>query len=190
MIIGLSGYARSGKDTVADYLVDNYGFKRVAFADEIRKALLAINPFVPNAYFLKDVVEHEGWEVAKTIPHVRVMMQNFGVFVRDEWGAQFWINQAFRHMDKNCRDEQGELHHVVITDVRFKNEADSITGWTAKNGTVVRVNRPSVQAINNHISETELDDYAFKHILNNDSDLYDLHLQVEELMREFNIPKK
>ena len=36
MIIGLSGYARSGKDTVAELLVLNYGFKRVAFADGIR----------------------------------------------------------------------------------------------------------------------------------------------------------
>jgi hypothetical protein len=190
MIIGLSGYARSGKDTVADYLVENYAFKRVAFADGIRDFLLTINPFIPNAYFLKDVVEHEGWDVAKSMPYVRKMLQDTGVYARDNWGASFWINHAFRHMDKNLRDEQDELHHIVITDVRFKNEADAISGWVAKNGTLIRVNRTDVNPINNHISETDLDDYVFKHILDNDSDLFDLHLKVEELMREFNIPKK
>ena len=31
MIVGLSGYARSGKDTVAELHVLNYGFKRMAY---------------------------------------------------------------------------------------------------------------------------------------------------------------
>jgi dephospho-CoA kinase len=39
MIIGLTGYAQSGKDTVANILVENYGYQRVAFADPIRALL-------------------------------------------------------------------------------------------------------------------------------------------------------
>ena len=152
MIIGLSGYARSGKDTVAEYLVDNYGFKRVAFADEIKNALLAINPWVGGIASLNEMVEYEGWDNVKIIPQVREMMQNFGVHARENWGTAFWINQAFRYMDKYCRDEQENLHHVVITDVRFKNEADAIAGW--RDGTLVRINRSSVQPINQHINQS------------------------------------
>ena len=37
MIIGLGFKARSGKDTVADYLIENYGFKRLAFADALKE---------------------------------------------------------------------------------------------------------------------------------------------------------
>ncbi len=44
MIIGLTGYAQSGKDTVANILVERYGFTRVAFADKIREFLYETNP--------------------------------------------------------------------------------------------------------------------------------------------------
>ncbi len=37
MIIGLSGLAGSGKDTVGDFLVQDHGFVKVALADEIKR---------------------------------------------------------------------------------------------------------------------------------------------------------
>ena len=46
MIIGISGYARSGKDSVANILVQDFGFERRAFADKLREALYALNPII------------------------------------------------------------------------------------------------------------------------------------------------
>jgi hypothetical protein len=40
VIIGLNGQARSGKDTVADFLVEHYGFVKVALADPIKRAAM------------------------------------------------------------------------------------------------------------------------------------------------------
>ena len=45
-IIGLSGFARSGKDEAAKVLVEEFGFKRVGFADKLREVLYALNPLV------------------------------------------------------------------------------------------------------------------------------------------------
>ena len=45
-LIGLSGMKRSGKDSTAEILQRNYGFSRLAFADKLREALLALNPSV------------------------------------------------------------------------------------------------------------------------------------------------
>jgi dephospho-CoA kinase len=45
MIVGISGYARSGKDEAAKALVE-MGFERRAFADKLREFLLALNPMV------------------------------------------------------------------------------------------------------------------------------------------------
>jgi hypothetical protein len=45
-IIGLSGYAQCGKDAVAAYLVERYGFERRGFADKMREAVYALNPVV------------------------------------------------------------------------------------------------------------------------------------------------
>lgn len=36
MIIGVSGFKSSGKDTVANYLVEKYNFKRISFADPLK----------------------------------------------------------------------------------------------------------------------------------------------------------
>ena len=41
IVILLSGWARSGKDTVADHLCATHGFKRVAFADPLKEAVAA-----------------------------------------------------------------------------------------------------------------------------------------------------
>ena len=46
MIIGLSGYAQVGKDTVAQILVEEYGYSRIGFADIIRNACYRLNPIV------------------------------------------------------------------------------------------------------------------------------------------------
>lgn len=40
MIIGLSGKAGAGKDSVADYLVNYYDFAKVSFADPIKRAAM------------------------------------------------------------------------------------------------------------------------------------------------------
>ena len=73
MIIGLTGFARSGKDSVAKVLVDQYGFTRVAFADKIRELLYEVNPIVNDSNFtLQGVVNEFGWEDAKVLfPEVR-----------------------------------------------------------------------------------------------------------------------
>ena len=39
VIIGLCGYAKSGKDTIAKKFIDGYGFHRVAFADNIKREM-------------------------------------------------------------------------------------------------------------------------------------------------------
>jgi dephospho-CoA kinase len=57
MIIGLSGYSRSGKDEVAKILVEDYGFTRIAFADKIRELLYEMNPIVDTHYHLKSLVD-------------------------------------------------------------------------------------------------------------------------------------
>ena len=83
MIIGLSGYARSGKDTVAELLGLNYGFKRISFALPMRDALYRLNPIVKGSIVgeelrLAEYVDHFGWEDAKALPEVRRLLQVFG----------------------------------------------------------------------------------------------------------------
>ena len=86
MIIGLTGYARSGKDSVAKVLVDHYGFIRLAFADPIRDLLLEVNPILDKGNRLSSLVDEYGWDIAKAQPEVRRLLQTLGVGARKVFG--------------------------------------------------------------------------------------------------------
>lgn len=159
-IIGLSGYAQSGKDTVANILVREYGYERIAFADPIKDLLYKINPHVGGGTFLKSTVDTIGWERAKKNPEVRIMLQSLGVGARELFGENFWIDLALAKAKQE--------HRVVITDVRFKNEAQMIT---IAGGQLWRVHRPHTGPVNDHISESELDDHPFDYRIYNNSGL-------------------
>ena len=182
MIIGLSGYAQSGKDTVANTLVNEYGFTRVAFADKIRELLYEMDPPMPvgvsmeaHVVGLQNYVNIYGWDEAKQHPMVRSMLQNLGVGARKLFGPQFWIHEAMKTM---LNEPRLDLNYV-ITDVRFLNEADMIR---ANNGMTWRVKRPGVEAVNSHVSEHDLDGYKVDQILHNGGTLEELESLVRQRM--------
>lgn len=140
MIIGLTGLAQSGKDTAAQYLIQNYGFERRAFADKLKDFCYLINPE------LREAVDAVGWEAAKKIPVYRRFLQDVGHNARIVFGTDFWIDQVLE------KREEGYEENIVVTDMRYPNEFERINwlgGWT------VRINRPGLKMVNNHVTETQ-----------------------------------
>jgi hypothetical protein len=172
MIIGLSGYAKVGKDEVAQILVKKYGFKRIAFADPIRELLLEINPILANGYHLKTIINEEGWTLAKNKEEVRRLLQELGVGARQVLGDDVWVVAALRKME-NFKQS------YVITDVRFENEAIMVRQL---GGEIWRIQRPGIQAVNNHVSELEMDGYKFDRVLRNEGTLEELELLIQTRM--------
>ncbi len=168
MIIGLSGYARSGKDTVADFLVQSYGFERISFADPIRKILYDLNPSIDGEK-LATMVDTYGWDIAKSKAEVREFLQVLGYSARQKIHPDVWVMAAFSTMsaDKN----------YVIADVRFINEADKIKAF---NGEIWRIERPGISAVNDHISEHELNGYSFDWAIDNDGTVEQLEFVVKK----------
>jgi hypothetical protein len=176
MIIGLTGYAQSGKDTAAKILTDNYKFERVAFADPIRNLLLDVNPMVDyvagEPVFLASYVKHYGWEAAKKNPRIRALLQTLGVSARNHIDEFVWIATAFRKM--------GDLGaNYVITDVRFENEADQIK---AIGGQIWRIERSGVKAVNSHVSESQMDQYPVDQTFTNNGTIEDLQVMINTRM--------
>jgi dephospho-CoA kinase len=172
MIIGLSGYAQSGKDTVANILVEQYGFNRVAFADKIRGLLYEANPTVNDGLKLQDMVNEYGWDVAKKHLEVRRLLQELGVGARKLFGENFWVHQAMTSIT-NAHS------NIVVTDVRFINEANTLK---TNGGQLWRVKRPGIGAVNNHLSEHDLDGYKVDQILHNGGTVKELELLVQQRM--------
>ncbi len=140
MIIGLTGYAQHGKDTVGRYLVEKYGFRRYAFADQLKSMAVVLNPIVYGDDYetlrLRDLVEREGWDEAKKDQEVRRFLQVLGTeAVREHLGKDAWIDA----LDKRLNDDgRTRSDSIVITDVRFPNEAQFVR---RNGGEVWRIHR-------------------------------------------------
>jgi len=174
-IIAVSGYAQSGKDTTADVLVNHHGFTRIAFADSLRDCLMALNPIVDDGLRYKDIISDIGYESGKAqFPEMRRLLQAMGTEVgRELLGDDVWVEAAFRRMETSSADRW------VITDCRFPNEANAV--WR-RDGQVWRVERPGVEQVNAHVSETALDDFTFDATLVNDGSIQDLTETVGSLV--------
>lgn len=179
MIIGLSGYAQTGKDTIADYLVKNYGFTRVAFADPIREAIYRLNPKISIADMrdvpLATAVDGLGWESVKVdSSDARWLLQRMGTEVgREMFGENFWVDQAMK--------KASQYDKVVITDVRYPNELEAIKNAS---GQIWRVIKNDVGAVNRHASETALDDYDFEYLIFNNDTKESLYESVDHFMTD------
>lgn len=177
LIIGLTGYARSGKDTAAAVLTADHGFTRYGFADLLKKVARDIDPYVetsPSRFErLSAVVDRLGWEKAKSYEDVRRLLQRLGTEGgRDNLGDAVWVEPVMRRIVASHAP-------AVITDVRFPNECAAVQ---QAGGYVVRVHRPGVAAINAHPSDAGIDTLPVDLHLTNDGTVEQLHHQTSHLV--------
>jgi len=117
MLIGMCGAAGSGKDTVASIL----GFERVAFADPLYEMVAIVTGMTPDEMRDREAKERPIDWLGGHSP--RQLLQTLGT----EWGRNtvsqtIWIDTAMRRVQRLL--DEGK--NVVITDVRFDNEAAAI----------------------------------------------------------------
>lgn len=177
-LVGLTGLAGSGKDTAAEALVAA-GWKRDAFADRMRVAVLALDPWVDVDPFyraagrdrLSFLVERYGWDEAKReYPEVRRLLQKFGTEAgRKIHGDDCWIDLLFRSWDNETS--------LVITDCRFNNEAEAVR---ARGGLVVRIDRPGLEPLpGGHASEAGVSPALVDIVVFNDGPVGKLHASMQ-----------
>lgn len=172
VVIGLCGYAGSGKDEAAKGLTA-LGWERVSFADGIRTLAVKCDPVLYDGRSdclssLAVEVEEVGWAKAKEIPGVREFLQNLGTGAREVLGESAWVSVA----EEKIEDAMDEERSVVITDVRFVNEIRAVYDagertWRDR-ASIVRIIRPGVGPVNGHISETAIDAITPDHEIIND----------------------
>lgn len=164
MVIGLAGYKGCGKDAVASWLVKQHGFTKVAFADPLRDIMHEMNPIVgdfarnpPMRY--RDAVGIYGYDEAKRLyPEMRRLMQELGATARDVLGDNVWVDALD---ERQC----GVLNDVVITDVRYPNEAELVKEL---GGLMFRILRPGTGP-DGHSSEAQ--DFPVDFVVLNDDSI-------------------
>lgn len=159
-LIGLSGFARVGKDEVANILVNDHGFTRIAFADKLRDVLYALNPIVGESDLsgqgytdirtlcVQDVIDEYGWngyKESKYKDEIRRLLQRLGTEAgRETLWDSIWVDATLKNLDPSKK--------YVVSDARFLNEFQAIKD---RGGEIWRIERPGVGALNDHASETE-----------------------------------
>jgi len=159
VIIGLIGKKNSGKDTFADQLCSIYDFEKYSFAKPLKKVcreLFLLDEKQVNDPILKEKIDIR-WNKSP-----RQLLQLIGTdIVRKYIDENFWIKHFNFYIDKN------EHKNIIVSDVRFINELNEIKN---KNGILIKINRNEINKNlnDNHISETELDNYnEYDFIINN-----------------------
>lgn len=122
---------------------------------------------------------------------VRDFLQKLGTDgLRDGLHENVWINALMSdYVPDEVQWSDGpiggyepgtEFPNWIITDTRFPNEAEAIR---KKDGILIRVERPGVKPINNHPSETSLDDYKFDHYVSNDDTVEALAEKIKHILQ-------
>ena len=158
--LAFMGKMGSGKTTAAKYLVEEYGFVKLSFADPVKIAsaqmLNQLSTYL-SVYGMTNR-QHQEWTLesidsAKKNPIIRHLLQ----FVGTELGREF-IGHENIWIDMLLRDAQ-HLQNVVNDDLRFPNEAEALR----ENGfKIVQIKRElqNTDHTTLHASETALDNYV------------------------------
>jgi len=147
MLIGLTGAAGAGKDTVGRYLHRDYFFRQIALASPIKGAIDAILGR-PGSWDNREWKERPLLALGGKSP--RYAAQTLGTeWGRTLMGPTFWIDLV----EDQIRPALRGGHDVVVTDVRFPQEADMIH---RNGGAMWEIIRPGITPVEAHSSEAGL----------------------------------
>ena len=166
-IVGLTGKARSGKDTVAMRLATHYGYHHYWFSRPMKEACRNIFGWGDEHLYgdLKDVVDTT-YGVSP-----RYVLQTIGTdWGRDMINRDLWLIRAQQEMDANPL--------IVVSDVRFDNEASLIR---SNGGSVIRLGRDDLQQVNPHQSENGVSDGLITRTIENNGTLDELNRLIDSL---------
>jgi hypothetical protein len=168
LLIGLTGYAGSGKDTVREVLEEQHGIDGLAFADPIRDMLTAL--FETCGVDTKWMTERDLKE--RDIPEIGASYRKLAQLLGTEWGRaiapDFWLKIAAAKI--SMYSEYGSLG-TVVSDVRFPNEAEWIK---AQGGVIWKIIRPGVEPVRAHASEDLIASLPYDYVIDNRGTISDL----------------
>lgn len=211
MIIGFAGKAASGKTTAAKRMERVLNGRTLiipmamVLRDEVEGFLRRIGAeeHVPLVYGCQEdkvrvfyvdenralsqcdtwanfIVEHRDIQdrPGRTAVTVRRILQWWGTEYRRAQDPDYWTKAWVRRVGQNDLAQT----HILVDDVRFINELQTIKG---QGGKIYKIERPGFDGANNHASETALDDYRdWDGIIHNDGTLDAFLHKVEALARE------
>lgn len=188
-IIGITGKKYSGKDTIANYLVNDYWYEKMAYASPLKETCRILFGFNDDQlYGTKKEEIDERWAVAprKVFQYIgtdlfRKQMNNLIPGLNDG----FWVKCLSEQIKLKLEHDPNSL--IVVSDIRFQNEIDELKKLH-NDVLIIRVTRPSLDATNKsdtHDSENMIDKLScVDYDVVNDSDIESLYNKINEILYE------
>ncbi len=187
MLIGIVGLIGSGKDTVAERLVDKYDFVRDSFAKSLKDAVSSMFNWdremlegrgESSRYWREQPDKFWSERFGKPVTP-RWVLQHFGTEVmRGQMYDGIWVDSCIgRYKGQN----------TVISDTRFVNEIKTIKAHGGKIICVKRGQLPTqkeMQEKGAHKSEWDWLDSKFDYVIDNDGTKDDLYDKVDVVIRQ------
>jgi len=182
LVIGFTGKAGCGKDTVAKYIQKKHNLTRVAFADTLKEKVMIDFDLTPDHVYgkLKEVV------IPKYNKSPREIMQLVG----SEWYRSIYQDYWIECLLKKIKNKDiCTRYGITISDVRFPNEIEFIRKL---GGIVVLIERDNLEEIehNTHVSETAWNDCKFDTTIYNSSTEDNFVLNGDMLVKDYEIIKE
>lgn len=207
MIIGICGFIGSGKDTIADYLVNLHQYRRESFANSLKDAVALVFGWDRTMLEGRTKLSREWREQRDEWWSERLGMDITPRWILQQWGTNvlrssfhddIWI-ASLENKLRNIKDD------VVITDCRFPNEIKAIRAAGGKVIRVVRGDEPEwydaaisvnrgpngnatwalsmkkLEKLSIHSSETSWVGTQFDMVIYNNGTLDELYQQVKRL---------
>ena len=172
MIIGLIGNKRVGKTTFADYLVKEYKFDTIAFADPIKegaKVMFFLTEEQVNGE-LKEVVDKRYGLTPRQI------LQKLGTDgCRKVFGQDIWVNVL-----KIALGKTKDTDNIIVSDIRFPNEALAVKEMGGHLIKIIKSDLPINK--DSHISEQLIDKIKGDSEIRNDWPIGDYYEHIDTLM--------
>ena len=158
--IAFGNKSRSGKDTSCEYLQKKYGGNVFHIAESLYEFTTITQKFF-NQEVKKDPI----------------LLQTYGEFFRNYYDKDIWINNLIKKISNDDMQEK----NIFIADLRYPNETEKLKSLGF---ILVNINRDNrhIDRDPNHPSEILLDNYKFDYIIDNNSDIDNLYMQLENMI--------
>lgn len=175
-LIAICGSKRSGKDTIANYLVEKHGYQNIKIAENLKTIVKELFNFTNDQVGEsddKDVID-KTWNITP-----RQALQFLGTEVMQykiqellpHIGRKFWINSLIKSLDPNKK--------YVVSDMRFVHEYEELAKL---NVYVIKVFRPAIVQEDTHSSETEYKTIPENLCIINDTTIPDMLIKLNDTL--------
>tara|TARA_Y100000591_G_C21771309_1_gene665719 strand:- start:61 stop:627 length:567 start_codon:yes stop_codon:yes gene_type:complete len=181
-IIAICGYKGSGKDTIANYLVEKYNYKHYKISTKVREVAELLFDLKNEDYENNKEVINDKWNVTP-----RSIMQFIGTDMFQykiqellpNIGRKFWIKTLLT--DDLVNTILNNENNIVISDLRFLHEYEELKKINT-NLCILRVSNINIKKNDNHISENEFLNIPIHYEIDNSKDIVDLYKNLNNIL--------